>query len=151
MTGFEKSNEEIFIIHWLVWCYFIGVVNLAQTCSCSSKHPLVGAVENDSLFIVRSINTVSDTNIPPTADHVQQNSCYSDGTKCGLISLGASFPSLFYWRGSPEIRLWHDDVIKWKHFPRYWPFVRGIHRWLVNSPYKGQWRGALMFLWFASE
>ena len=19
----------------------------------------------------------------------------------------------------------HDDVIKWKHFPRYWPFVRG--------------------------
>ena len=18
----------------------------------------------------------------------------------------------------------HDDVIKWKHFPRYWPFVR---------------------------
>ena len=22
----------------------------------------------------------------------------------------------------------HDAVIKWKHFPRYWPFVRGIHR-----------------------
>ena len=21
----------------------------------------------------------------------------------------------------------HDDVIKWKHFPRYWSFVRGIH------------------------
>ena len=27
----------------------------------------------------------------------------------------------------------HDDLIKWKH---YWP---------VNSPHKGQWRGALMF------
>ena len=39
----------------------------------------------------------------------------------------------------------HDDVIKWKHFPRYWTFVRGIHRWPVNSPHKGQWRGALMF------
>ena len=24
-------------------------------------------------------------------------------------------------------------------------FVRGIHRWPVNSPHKGQWRGALMF------
>ena len=23
--------------------------------------------------------------------------------------------------------LTHDDVIKWKHFPRYWPLVRGIH------------------------
>ena len=39
----------------------------------------------------------------------------------------------------------HDDVIKWKHFPRYWPFVRGIRRSSVNSPHKGQWRGALMF------
>ena len=39
----------------------------------------------------------------------------------------------------------HDDVIKWKHFPRYWPFVPGIHRSPVNSPHKGQWRGALMF------
>ena len=39
----------------------------------------------------------------------------------------------------------HDDVIKWKHFPRYWPFVRGIHRCPVNSTHKGQWRGAVMF------
>ena len=39
----------------------------------------------------------------------------------------------------------HDDVIKWKHFPRYWPFVREIHRSSVNFPHKGQWRGALMF------
>ena len=38
----------------------------------------------------------------------------------------------------------HDDVIKWKHFPRCSPFVRGIHRSPVNSPRKGQWRGALM-------
>ena len=39
----------------------------------------------------------------------------------------------------------HDDVIKWKHYPRYWSFVRGIHRSPVNSPDKGQWRGALVF------
>ena len=63
----------------------------------------------------------------------------------------------------------HDDLIKWKHFPRYWRFVRGIHRSPVNSPHKapvtrkmfpfdevimiilkqsphkGQWRGALIF------
>ena len=38
-----------------------------------------------------------------------------------------------------------DDVIKWKPFPRCWPFVRGIHRSPVNSPHEGQWRGALMF------
>ena len=39
----------------------------------------------------------------------------------------------------------HDDIIKWKHISRYWPFVRGIRRSPVNSPHKGQWRGALMF------
>ena len=36
----------------------------------------------------------------------------------------------------------------WRHqmetFPCYWPFLWGIHRLPVNSPHKGQWRGALM-------
>ena len=44
----------------------------------------------------------------------------------------------------PLCRFFHDHVIKWKHFPRYWQFVRGIHRSPVNSPHKGQWCGALM-------
>ena len=44
----------------------------------------------------------------------------------------------------------HYDVIKWKHFPRNWPFVRGIHRSPVNSPHKGQWRGALMISLFCA-
>ena len=42
----------------------------------------------------------------------------------------------------------HDDVIKWKHFPHYWPFVRGIHRSQVNSPHKSQWRRALMVFFY---
>ena len=52
------------------------------------------------------------------------------------------------WR--PSVFGEHDDVIKWKHFPCYWPFVRGIHRGIHRSipgefPNKGQRRGALMF------
>ena len=39
----------------------------------------------------------------------------------------------------------HDDVAKWKHFPRYWPFVRGFPRSPMNSPHNSQWRGALIF------
>ena len=39
----------------------------------------------------------------------------------------------------------HDDVMKWKHYPRYRPLMRNIHRSPVISPHKGQWRGALMF------
>ena len=47
--------------------------------------------------------------------------------------------------------LCHDDVIKWKHSPRYWPFVRGIHRprWipLIKASDAELW----CFLWSAPE
>ena len=48
-------------------------------------------------------------------------------------------------QGMDDNHINHNDVIKWKHLPHYWPFVRGFHRSPVNSPHKGQWRGALMF------
>ena len=31
-------------------------------------------------------------------------------------------------KNNPYSKWAHYDVIKWKHFPRNWPFVRGIHR-----------------------
>ena len=49
-----------------------------------------------------------------------------------------------FWYGVKVLYI-HDDVIKWKHFPRYWPSVQEIHRSPVNSLHKGQWRGILMF------
>ena len=70
---------------------------------------------------------------------------------CSLISsnmVSMCLPSSQYVFISPlpwKQSLQHDDDIKWKWFPRYWPFVRGIHRSPVNSPHKGQWRGALIF------
>ena len=47
--------------------------------------------------------------------------------------------------------LHHDDVIKWKHFPRYWPLVRGIHRsrWIPRT--KASDAGLWCFLSSASE
>ena len=36
-------------------------------------------------------------------------------------------------------------MIKRKHLSCYWPFVRGIHRWAVDSHHKDQRRRALMF------
>ena len=60
------------------------------------------------------------------------------------MNIVLSFLSTFSaWRS--KFSSGHDDVIKWKYFPRYWPFVREIHRSPVNFPHKGQWRGALMF------
>ena len=47
--------------------------------------------------------------------------------------------------------LLHDAVIKWKHFPRNWPFVRVIHRsrWIPRT--KASNAGLWCFLWSASE
>ena len=44
-----------------------------------------------------------------------------------------------------SVSIIHDDAINWKHFPRYWPLVPGIHLSPVKCPHKGQWRGAFMF------
>ena len=52
----------------------------------------------------------------------------------------------YYWKKCTRLQQRnHDDVMKWKYFPRCWTFVWGIHRSPVNSPHKGQWRWALMF------
>ena len=43
----------------------------------------------------------------------------------------------------------HDDVIKWIYFPRYWPFARGIHRWIPRT--KASHVALWCFLWSAPE
>ena len=45
----------------------------------------------------------------------------------------------------------HDDAIKWNHSPRYWPFVRGIHRsrWIPCT--KANDAELWCFLWSAPE
>ena len=45
----------------------------------------------------------------------------------------------------------HDDVIKWKYFPRYWPFARGFtgHRWIPRT--KASDAALWCFLWCAPE
>ena len=55
-----------------------------------------------------------------------------------------NFPLLSVLLDAPS-SLHHDYIMEWKHFPRYWPFVRGIHRSPVNSPHKCQWREASMY------
>ena len=62
---------------------------------------------------------------------------------------------LHYWlfmRGETTDNCWlHDDVIKWKHFPRYWPFVREIHRSRWISRTKASDAELWCLLWSASE
>ena len=45
--------------------------------------------------------------------------------------------------------VFYDDIIKWKHFPCCWPFVRGMHLSPANSPHKASDAEVWCSLWFA--
>ena len=71
--------------------------------------------------------------------------CFGQGSPIlGLQQWSDYWLKIFDTYAYNSVRL-HDDVIKWKHFPRYGPYVRGFHRSPVNSPHEGQWRGSFMF------
>ena len=80
---------------------------------------------------------------------MQVTSSLGQGARQRIGSIRHQLPLLLTWIDlmpawiSNYIR--YKVIIKWKHFPRYCPFVWGIHRSSVNSPHKGQWRVALMF------
>ena len=76
-------------------------------------------------------------------DHLNPHQIVS-GSMCGSVTREA-YGHVMNFTAHDNVVIPDDDVIKWKHFPRYWPFVRGIHRSPVNSPHKDQWRGSLMF------
>ena len=45
----------------------------------------------------------------------------------------------------------HDDVISWKHFLHYYPFVKGIHWWQVDYLHKGPLMQGFDFFCFYPE
>ena len=88
-----------------------------------------------------------DSFVNTAVSPVQYLQCVSNGRYC---SLALSHPYIYvykyFWTVILPCNPWgHDDVIKWKHFPRNWPYVWGIHWSPVNSLHKGQWRGVLVF------
>ena len=54
------------------------------------------------------------------------------------LTLDRRLRSSTWSRWAALFALFHDNVMKWKHFPRDWPFVSGIHRSPVDFPHKGQ-------------
>ena len=89
--------------------------------------------------------------IPGTFGVFEEKLCLENYIQClflKIISKQSPVPDDSHGLGNElgrhKTRL-HGDVINMKHFLRYLPFVRGIPRSPVNSPHKGQWRGALMF------
>ena len=65
-----------------------------------------------------------------------QDRCYCINSQPSAVAVPIMCEAISNHYADPTTAMKHDDVIKWEHFPRY--------RSSVNSPDKGQWRGALM-------
>ena len=107
---------------WVVYIYVIPIVH--STVECRYKK---NAVQHSTILHIETkyaLESIFTKATPYLASSV-------------MVSYVVSFERIL-------VKI-HDDIIKWNHFPRYWPFVREIHRSPVNFPHKGQWRGALMF------
>ena len=78
--------------------------------------------------------------------HVYKHTCnLVMGCFLSVLSMPSFFMNSLGQQNKQVIQSGSHDVIKWKHFPRYWPFVWGIHQSRLNSPHKGQRRGAFIF------
>ena len=71
----------------------------------------------------------------PTCTDAQGDPSVQYQCLCLMITNLVTGYATLYNCGNPVNRVVHDDVIKWKHFPRFWPFVRGIHRsrWIPHT------------------
>ena len=103
----------------------------------------------DVWFINKQVLEEMTINQPLSTNHMMRDchSSYASDDKPSKISKWWDYgmPVGKSQKGHHQLRKQHDDVIKWKHFPRNWPLVRGIPQSPVNSLHKGQWCGALMF------
>ena len=125
MTLFWRhGNMTWWIMYSNWWLSKFALISLCNQCTCYVVHCWL----NFDNIVISSSLLASPFLLRVFANVLTR--CLNDG---------------LLWFAYVTVLSYHEDVIKWKHFLRYWPFVRGIHRSPVNSPHKGQWREALMF------
>ena len=142
------DNDNILCHQWRQQCWFL----ISEVMWHSPKRNFT--MKTQSTFQYNEFENYTFKSLPhlPGANELIPLMKWQVPRQWGQVgSVPWTFPSGHVIR-EPFQRVVHDDVVKWKHCPHYWPFVRGIHRSPVNYPHKGQWRGALMFpKWSATE
>ena len=134
---------EIFMSTLIGWCEYI----FAEI--------MISAINNKLLYLVCIIYLHCEPKhiygLESVVAMELRLSCTNPSICCLHLAALAIYNNCWLWHVQPNNpHAWLSSLqfvtrSTWKHFPRYWPFVRGIHQSPVNSPHKGQWRGALMF------
>ena len=104
-----------------------SMMTLISTLSCSVTDEKYKSQCSKLKIHKRMYNNVSRFSTSPAISY------HLDSTHHCIVNLWKSCVySILLSRYS--IILPHDDVINWKHLPRFWQFVRGNHRSPVNFP-----------------
>ena len=105
-------------------------------------------IQNRNVHNIRSVNGALWN-----MEQVHSGSIVLGHVLCGCLStpIGIGHLREVFYEKDVRAATCHDDVIKEKHFPRYWPFVWGIHRsrWIPHT--KASDAELWCFLWSASE
>ena len=138
----------------LLWFQSPRDVRTLSTSLCKKNPPFdswSATYESFDVLVDGGLNILLDKHSRHDVKHFMWRHCNGskDSRKASYSPRTSSTSVLLHNRKVNPIAP-NDDVIKWKHFPRYWPFVWGIHRSPVYSHQKGQWRGTLIFFICAS-
>ena len=163
MTRSFDAFFDLRLNKWLSkqsWGWWFEMLPHPLWCHCNAKFELSETLEllleSYRVFIVRILqkykHVIQSSIFLPISRTIETGEAIKTGSCQNTIGclVNNLQPNQWWIRGHHDhfpasLNTLHDDVIKWKHFPPNWPFVREIHRSPVNSPHKGQWRGALMF------
>ena len=135
----------------------LGLMCLCYQCSLDSSDIYIHSAQccfNDTTMAPVPLKWPKRIWVKPTDYKTQQNKANHEAyayflglylpRRPSLIGIGSHYKSETVVRPSyiysvdcytRKTASFHDDVIKWKNFPRYWPFVRGIHRspWIPRT------------------
>ena len=129
----HPRNEELLFLNYFVKCQFSYGTIVLTAISYKFIH-LIHVFQNPCYFLF---------------SNEQHNWQWLMGVRT-LTSLRTEITYVWgRWQG--DTCIFHDDVIKWKHFPRYWPFGGELtgHRWIPLT--KASDAELWCFLWSAPE
>ena len=130
------STQNILPRHWKIWILY--AVDILRAFLCRSPYVFWNAPWSARLRAPIGVYTLG----PP---HYMR--CRPTTTGISMLKIRLSYDRLLF---NMRIPIPGKDYLYIEtgplpHFPRYWPFVRGIHSPPADSPHKEQWCGALMF------
>ena len=122
------SISQVIYPWFALSCLFSGWVQIGFTCVLQGDFTSTGAIIMKRTWRISFSITHYSINTVWSGIAMWRHRTWSNLARVMLI--------LIHSRIFKEAKVVHDDVIKWNHFPRHWPFVRGFHRWSVNCPHK---------------